>query len=994
MKRQQVHAAVRTTILLGVLAVLLVVLQRQWKWYTDQLAMAKLEQSLKDNQTVTGRLDKLVEQRIATARSKAGEIAALRKQRSSAAAFAELTVPRVTSAWTRARLREEHLRYRLRELQAYRDLTRDPPPAKSAGEAFLERYLREAVSLGEEPVDSVQTLALGQAALDAGSRDPMIRLFYWVTHSRVHPDEELSIREMETAITELETASYPHVLEVYGWTHLAEITKGRGFTKETQQRQQRGELAIVRWLEEEHAHPEWQLPVYDRLWQIWRDLPLTSLPYLLTRLVESSNIDEYIIHLLTGELNSRQAWATRGTDFASNLNDIQRQGFQQKGKLASDHLQYAWFLRPDLPYAPGQMIRLEMGRLGAGETPHFWFLRTVEAQFDHLPAYRAMLVALQPEWGGSDDAMLQFAMNCITTGQFTTTVPYVALDALTTLQERRKIHLPQSPPAIALLRRLVADRDSYRESNPDAHLFEDNGRYSADLVALLEDSGQSALAAHVVRTAKFISKTRLQYDGRPGRYLISRLLAGTDESLKTLIPFDEKLRGPLKARVEEQQLADLAAEFQQLKEQAAGNDAAATYFDHVETILDQRRRFFEGQWVDLPIATGLRGWEPYFDAITVNDDDGVKLSEPELRSRRLGLRPLANFPPPFEIETTINVPLPAGLNVTGIAWARDGQVPQMPAGICPVMGIESDETGGPDETRRKIDFVRIAGLSKFSSDVENYDLRQWLGREEHHRLHLKLWDSAAEFWVDQSFWQSIPFSDPLEPQGYLYIGMQQFGALQTATVNIGHVRIRRLAMQVPPAATAPFEARLNYWEQRYQADHNDRVAVSRLCELRFNQKRFEDVITMANAFLKDSPETSHIRVWKARALHETYQDAAALSEIPAIYKEYDDEPEASILDAEILATTMDDSIRDGQKGLKRANAALQQFPHGKHARSLAALAAAHAEMGNFREAIRVHGLAMQAADQNEQARLSIRRSLYEAGQPYRHAPPKPDDPAR
>jgi spermidine synthase len=91
----------------------------------------------------------------------------------------------------------------------------------------------------------------------------------------------------------------------------------------------------------------------------------------------------------------------------------------------------------------------------------------------------------------------------------------------------------------------------------------------------------------------------------------------------------------------------------------------------------------------------------------------------------------------------------------------------------------------------------------------------------------------------------------------------------------------------------------------------------------------------------------------------------------------------------ILATSLDDTLRDGAAALTFAQRAAT-LTNRRDVRALDSLAAALAAMGRYREAVEEAGYAAAAARSRGMADLAsaidARRRLYEAGQPYREGP--------
>jgi hypothetical protein len=93
--------------------------------------------------------------------------------------------------------------------------------------------------------------------------------------------------------------------------------------------------------------------------------------------------------------------------------------------------------------------------------------------------------------------------------------------------------------------------------------------------------------------------------------------------------------------------------------------------------------------------------------------------------------------------------------------------------------------------------------------------------------------------------------------------------------------------------------------------------------------------------------------------------------------------------AEILSTSNDASVRDGGRAVEVATALVESVRGASGRlglsldRALSTLAAAHAEAGNFEQAIAVQREAIEAAPNWAREGLEERLRLYESGQPYR-----------
>lgn len=88
----------------------------------------------------------------------------------------------------------------------------------------------------------------------------------------------------------------------------------------------------------------------------------------------------------------------------------------------------------------------------------------------------------------------------------------------------------------------------------------------------------------------------------------------------------------------------------------------------------------------------------------------------------------------------------------------------------------------------------------------------------------------------------------------------------------------------------------------------------------------------------------------------------------------------------LLATCPDDKVRDGKSAVVYATKACD-VSDWKDPHCLNALAAAHAEAGNFKEAIKWQTKALSGLSKEDQEKGRSRLKLYEEGKPYRDARP-------
>ncbi|MBS0205427.1 MAG: hypothetical protein JSS49_21190 [Planctomycetes bacterium] len=973
---------VRFGSLLGVLGVLCGALAWQWrnfKWKAPAFNSPRQQMLMTP---AAAYLDQVSDQGLQTARAKSAEITALRQERAKTDRYPTLGVPVIKAASTRRTFHETSSRFRLRELKAYQDLTTDSPDARAAGERFLQSYLQQAAEYEVKDPDYVQLDQLGQAALEAGSRDPIVRTYHAFSRRMATADAVDSIKTWVEVIDELPQTKYPRKIELYARTFLRDAIGNDQRNQSLQKYRQIPVPNIVQSLEEDGVGSEWLDCIVERLWTTWDAAPLKDREELLKACLQSKSIDPYIGHLFAGVHYTDVAWRHRGNGTINNVSNTQYQQFRNYATRSAEHLQYAWLLHPELPYAPRSLITLAMAGEGTREKPYFWYLRSIEARFDHYGAYTSLMSSLLPRWGGSHSQMLTFARNCIGTERFDTTVPYVVLDVLKELRNSENENLVDHPDAIQLLRDLCAKRNAYRASHPETRLYEDGGAYRADLVTLLEECELLDLAAAEYRLAgDNINWTSLRRGFHPARYLAARLIAAQREGEKYVIPFDVRLRQNWEPDTESDQLTALSHELQELQSHAPADDA---YFAHAAVILEQRRQFSSAEWIDVRFDKELHGWEPYCDHWSVDDDGRIQLSSRYSDAKQLNLRPMANFQPPLEVEVTIEMldpaPYPTGL---GIGWCREGTAEELRSVRLPKFAIDSV----PWLKQPRRDLFNISGVSQSAG---RYPLKS-IGA---HRITLKQWPELAEVRVDNTVWSTLPLDNEWNQGSILCFGTNLQSGVE-GSVRLSQIRIRKLNEPPPPRESEPLEDRLKYWEVRHAANGDDLIAQAHLCRLRFEQGRFEDVVSLVDRLTETHPGINDVQVWKARAiLIGRHDEAGAL----AILRECSggdlrDDPEVLSTLAELQAMTNDASSRNGRIALNVARMALnsQQL---KHPRALAALAAAQAEMGDFSGAIGSIKMAMALGSDSEKIAWQPRLAAYEAETCYRYPTRETELPAK
>jgi hypothetical protein len=147
----------------------------------------------------------------------------------------------------------------------------------------------------------------------------------------------------------------------------------------------------------------------------------------------------WLSEMIMGEWEITEAWMDRGNGWSKEVTKEGWEGFVRHIGKARAHLFKAYTLRPEFPEASSRMIMVAMaGGAPEGESTRLWFERAREAQFDNAEAYENYLLSSRARWGGSNDRLLAFGVECGETKRFDTAVPLVYFKSVRAAAEDSK----------------------------------------------------------------------------------------------------------------------------------------------------------------------------------------------------------------------------------------------------------------------------------------------------------------------------------------------------------------------------------------------------------------------------------------------------------------------------------------------------------------------------------------------------------------------------
>lgn len=126
-----------------------------------------------------------------------------------------------------------------------------------------------------------------------------------------------------------------------------------------------------------------------------------------------------------GQLETKRAWAERGTAYANKVSGEGWQGFEEHLAKAEAHLNKAWELDPQDASTPYIVMTVELGQGKGRDVMDKWFQRAMVISTNYYEAALSMSYYLEPRWHGSEEEALEFARGCVQSTRWGGRVPLV-----------------------------------------------------------------------------------------------------------------------------------------------------------------------------------------------------------------------------------------------------------------------------------------------------------------------------------------------------------------------------------------------------------------------------------------------------------------------------------------------------------------------------------------------------------------------------------------
>jgi hypothetical protein len=132
--------------------------------------------------------------------------------------------------------------------------------------------------------------------------------------------------------------------------------------------------------------------------------------------------------LVKGSAYINAAWKARTSKYASEVKDEQWKAFQENLAVARQSLEQAWEIDPKNVRIAEEMLSVEVGLGDDRQRMEMWFKRAMELDPNDMTACQRKAYYLEPKWNGSEQDLLDFGHECVTSTQWGGQVPLIMID--------------------------------------------------------------------------------------------------------------------------------------------------------------------------------------------------------------------------------------------------------------------------------------------------------------------------------------------------------------------------------------------------------------------------------------------------------------------------------------------------------------------------------------------------------------------------------------
>lgn len=913
-------------------------------------------------------------------------------------ATAQKPLPAEQKGYTHRQYKQDFNRFRRELAEIYRQRTTDAGPVKTMGTLFLLRYCQRSSLLPGAP-DWPELLNEGTQVVNAGSRDPIILSV--TGYTLIVQGRHQEAREMlADAWERFDELGYPARCRVFPAMWLRTTAVQTIDEPAINRWDDESMKALIEWMREEDLSPERLCLVWGQLHSLmWQPMRATveSRKRVYDALADDESIDPWMRHMLSGAYHYKLAWHERGKvedrpyrearrnvledaeldssevkeaapdqdaeDADGSSTQQPQKTFAELLAISAESYRAAYDLRPDIPIAANRMIQVALHG-GDSDSPRAWFDRAVAEQFDYMDAYAGMMRVLEPAYGGSNEALLAFGVECAETKRYDTNIPWVLLEVVETIDRTdrdAKIWKRQEvyENCRTVLRGMAAEPNRSEER---CYVYHHTWAKNK-LFAIAMRAGNYVHARQSLEALDDVFSANLMYEEKIDisrqKYRVYALSGPGQEQVQEA----EKLHDDL------QQGAARLDRMTQLLQKARDLDEhprSRHYIRNLSQLVQLEREFYVGDWVALNFDENLSTWYNQFGAWDVVDQQTVFGGDME-HDRGTLLQQRAKFPGPYIVECNVD---------SLFTHAAQHGAGFMIGDYNNANPLQSKFLAFVADTHRNT--VSFSTPYAFPY-VGNYQTPKQV------RLRVKIADGYFELYADGHYIASAR-SDRVRTGPTLAIGTPLW-FIESGEVKYSDVRIRQWRLGPPPVESEN-EARMAYYTKAVKEEPDNPHVWQMLGFMRYEQQDYPAAIEalershalpqfgiigtreiLGDAYMKvsDYGNASEHLIWAVRESHQ-----------------YDnlDSNKAMNACAWLFATSPYEHLRNGKYAVSLAKKACDATEN-KNPRYLQTLAAAHAEQGEFEQARQVIDAAIELTDAGQRAEIQAQRRLYEQGQPFR-----------
>jgi hypothetical protein len=445
------------------------------------------------------------------------------------------------------------------------------------------------------------------------------------------------------------------------------------------------------------------------------------------------------------------------------------------------HLRRAWQLHPEYPEAAICLINLAKLGGGDGWSPRDWFYEAARAEIDHQGMHSTLRGAILPRWGGSYEALLTHASECLDTGRWDTSVPTQVVETLFTIQQ--EFPAPGdfvAVPGVAALAKRYAE-ELLAASEADSSISGNTLWSWAYLSATLVRAREYALARRIFEErGEGMEQCQMSYIEAKLTTVRGQAYANSGPAREAVEHIENALADGDFGDGEPEVFEELRSRLDEAR-QLEKSPEVDPYFEDLAAIIDQLERFFAGETVELALDETATGWYPR--ATLHSEPDGWTLVEGFSSAYGAQLRLLAPFPAPYAVEGEF----------------RLGHE-----------GFQSNGFGvmlGPPDFRAvyHVSCMRYLLVSSHGGYVSTRVGDGQGAKRTHrceegsdHRLEVRVWPGRVQMYRNETLLRddvSLPEDLPVN----MTLG-EMLPARYPAAFRCRNIRIRRLLEEPPPAA--------------------------------------------------------------------------------------------------------------------------------------------------------------------------------------------------